>query len=238
MKKQTTNYSGLFLILLGGLALVQATLFPVLGWDFSFWRFWPLGVGAIGLAFIAAPFIFTDQPGLKALFIPGFPVLVVSALLLWGSLFNVWAVWEYFWPMILLGLAVGFLATSVFWQNVWLMIPAIIIGMNGLMFQFCALTGLWDAWAILWTLEPLAVGLALLVASRGKQPGLMWVGLTMIGVSVGAFALMSLTLSGWVSMLGAGLLILAGGGLLVRGRTPLFLVEKSPKEELYDGLKY
>lgn len=238
MKKQTTNYSGWFLILLGGLALLQATLFPVLGWDFSFWRFWPLGVGAIGLAFVAAPFIFTDQPGLKALFIPGFPVLVVSALLLWGSLFNVWAVWEYFWPMILLGLAVGFLATSLFWRNVYLMIPAIIIGINGLMFQFCALTGLWDAWAILWTLEPLAVGLALLVASGGKERGLMWVGLTMSGVSIGAFALMSLTLSGWVSMLGAGLLILAGVGLLLRGRMPLFLVEKSPKEELYDGLKY
>lgn len=237
MKKKTTNFSGLFLIFLGGLALLQATIFPRLGWDFSFWRFWPLGIGAIGLAFIAVPFIFTDQPGLKALFIPGFPVMVVGGLLLWGSLFNAWGVWQYFWPMILLGLAVGFLATSVFLRNVWLMIPAIIIGSNGLMFQFCAVTGLWDAWAILWTLEPLAVGLALLVASGGKQPGLMWVGLAMSAASVGAFALMSLTLSGWVSMIGAVMLILAGVGFLVRGRAAVFLEEKSPKEKLFDGLK-
>lgn len=238
MKTRTTNTSGWILIALGSLALLQATLFPVLGWDFSLWRFWPVGLGAVGLAFIAAPFIFADQPGLKALFIPGFPVLVVSALLLWGSLFNFWGIWQYFWPMILLGLAVGFLATAVFWQNIWLMIPTIIIGVNGLIFQFCALTGLWDAWAILWTLEPLAVGLAFLVVSRGTQPALLWLGLALSAVSVGAFTLMSLTLSGWASLLGAAMLILAGVGLLVRGRAGLFLIEKSPKEELYDGLKY
>ncbi|WP_420645632.1 hypothetical protein [Candidatus Leptofilum sp.] len=237
MPKKTSNYSGLFLILLGGLALLQATVFPHLGWDFSLWRFWPLGIGAIGLAFIAAPFIYTDQPGLKALFIPGFPVMVVSALLLWGSLFNALGVWEYFWPMILLGLAVGFLASSLFLRNVWLMIPAIIIGMNGLIFQFCTLTGLWGAWAILWTLEPLAVGLALLVASQGKNLGLMWVGLAMSAVSVGGFALMSLTMSGWVSSFGAILLIVAGIGLLARGRAHVYLKEKSPDDLLVDKVK-
>ncbi|WP_420629646.1 hypothetical protein [Candidatus Leptofilum sp.] len=237
MTKKTTNYSGLFLILLGGLALLQATIFPQLGWDFSFWRFWPLGIGAVGLAFIVAPFIYTNQPGLKALFIPGFPVMVVGTLLLWGSLFNAWGIWQYFWPMILLGLAVGFLAASVFTRNVWLMIPAIIIGMNGLIFQFCALTGLWGAWAILWTLEPLAVGLALLVASGGKNPGLMWTGMALSAASVGGFALMSVTLSGWAGSLGAILLIVAGIGLVARGRGPVYLKEKSPDDLLVDKVK-
>lgn len=237
MKTKTTNYSGWFLIALGGLALLQAVLFPRLGWDFSIWRFWPLSIGAIGLAFIAAPFIFTDQPGLKALFIPGFPVMVTGALLLWGSLFNAWGIWQYFWPMILLALAVGFLAASLFLRNVWLMIPAIIVGMNGLIFQFCALTGLWGAWAVLWTLEPLAVGLALLVVSGGKNPGLMWTGLGLSGGAVVAFALMSLTLSGWAGSLGAILLILAGAGLIAHGHKPMMIKEKSPKEELIDGLK-
>jgi hypothetical protein len=31
--------------------------------------------------------------------------------------------------------------------------------------QFCALTGLWNAWAVLWTVEPLSVGLSLLAVS-------------------------------------------------------------------------
>ena len=237
MKKQTTNFTGLILILLGGLALLQATIFPLLGWDISLWRFWPLGIGAIGLAFLAAPFIFPGQPGLKALFIPGFPILVVSSLTLWGSLFSAPGVWEYLWPMVILGLAVGFLATSVFLGNVWFMIPAIIIGMNGLILQFCAATGLWNAWSILWTLEPLAVGLALLVASGGKRPGLMWAGLILCGIAVGAFSLMSFVLSGWVSVLGAVLLIVTGAGLLVRGRAPMMIKEKSPDEKLVDGLK-
>jgi hypothetical protein len=237
MKKQTTNYGGLILILLGGLALLQATIFPLFGWDFSFWRFWPLGIGAIGLAFIAAPFIFTEQPGLKALFIPGFPVLVVSVLLLWGTLFNVWGIWQYFWPMILLGLAVGFLVTSIFLQDIWLMIPAIIIGVNGLLFQFCALTGLWELWAILWTAEPLAFGLALLVVSAGKRPKLIRAGLIVSAVAVGAFSLMSFVLSGWVSVVGAVLLIVVGAGLVVQGRAPIFLKEKSPDEKLIDGFK-
>lgn len=238
MKKRTKNYSGWLLILLGGLALLQATVFPAWGWDFSFWRFWPLTIGALGLAFIAAPFIYPEKPGLKGLFIPGFPIMVVGALLLWGSLFNAWGIWEYFWPMILLGLAVGFLAASLFMRNVWLLIPAIIIGVNGLIFQFCALTGWWEAWAILWTLEPLAVGLALLVTSGGnKNPGLMWTGMTLCAVAVGGFALMSLTLSGWASSLGALLLIAAGVGLLARGRAPIYLKEKSPEDLLVDETK-
>ncbi len=237
MKNNTKNYSGWFLILLGGLALLQATVFPAWGWDFSFWRFWPLSVAALGLAFVAAPFLSSKQPGLKALFIPGLPIMVVGALLLWGSLFNAWGVWQYFWPMILLALAIGFLAASVFMRNIALMIPAIIVGMNGLIFQFCALTGLWSAWAVLWTLEPLAVGLALLVVSGGKNRGLMWTGLGLSGGAVVAFALMSLTLSGWAGSLGAVLLILAGAGLIAHGRMPLMIKEKSPKEELFDGLK-
>ena len=237
MKRKTSNSTGLILIILGGLALLNATIFPLLGWDFSLWRFWALGVAAIGLAFVAVPFIFPEQPGLKALFIPGVPILVVSSLLLMGSLFRAWGVWEYLWPTVILGLAVGFLATSVFQRNIWLMIPAIIIGINGLIFQFCAITGWWDAWAILWTLEPLAVGLALLVASGGKRLKLMWSGLILCGISVATFSLMSLVLTSWGGVVGAALLIIVGAGLLARERMPILLKEKSPDEKLVDGFK-
>jgi hypothetical protein len=46
---------------------------------------------------------------------------------------------------------------------------------------------------------------------------------------------MSFVLSGWVSVVGAVLLILAGAGLIAHGRTPLVLKEKSPDEKLVDG---
>lgn len=238
MKNRQANYGGLILILLGGVALLNSAVGTLFGWHFGLWRFWPLLVSALGLSFIAAPILFPRRRGLKALFIPGFPILITSSLLLLGSIFNVWGVWEYLWPLIVIGLAVGFLVSAVFMRNIWLMFPAIIVGVNGLILQFCAATGLWHLWAILWPLEPLSVGLALLVASAGVRPKMIWAGLIVCLISVGLFSLMSLVLSGWVSMVGAVLLILAGAGLIAHGRAPMMLKEKSPKEELIDGLKF
>jgi hypothetical protein len=136
---------------------------------------------------------------------------------------------------VVLGLAVGFLVTAVFARNRWLMMPAIIIGVNGLIFQFCAITGLWDWWSILWTLEPFAVGLALLAASGGTRPRLIRAGLIVCVAAVGFFSLMSFVLSGWVSVVGAALLIVTGAGLIAHGRTTMVLKEKSPDEKLVDG---
>lgn len=236
MKKRQVNYGGWVLILLGGLALLNGTLAPLFGWTLGLWHFWPLLVGVLGLGFVAAPVLFPRQRGLRGLFIPGFPILVTSSLLLLSSLFNIWGIWAYFWPLIIIGLAVGFLVSAVFMRNIWLMIPAIIVGMNGLIFQFCTVTGLWELWSILWVLEPLSVGLALLVASAGVRPKMVWAGLIVCLISVGLFSLMSLVLSGWVSMIGALLLIVAGVGFILRGRSPMPLKEKSP-EEVLDGLK-
>lgn len=238
MEKRTANISGMLLIGLGGLALVHTTILPLLGWEYGLWRFWPLFVSAVGLAFIAAPFIFMERRGLKSLFIPGMPILVVSMLLLWGSVFNAWGIWDHFWPMVILGLALGFFAASVFMRNIWLMIPAIIIGMNGLIFQFCAITGLWDLWAILWTMEPLSVGLALMVASAGKRPKLMRASLIVSTIAAIFFSLMSFVLSGWVSIVGAALLMATGAGLLFRSREPLYLKEKKPDEKLVDAIEF
>ncbi|MEJ2747005.1 MAG: hypothetical protein P8183_03685 [Anaerolineae bacterium] len=234
MEKRTVNFSGILLVVLGGLALLHTTILPLLGWEYGLWRFWPLFVSAVGLTFVAVPFIFMERRGLKALLIPGLPILVVSMLLLWGSIFNAWGIWDYFWPMVVVGLALGFAATAVFMRNIWFMIPAIIIGVNGLIFQFCAITGLWDLWAILWTMEPLSVGLALIVASAGKRPGLMKAGLIVSTIAAVFFSLMSFVLSGWVSVVGAVVLIVAGAGLLVRGREPILLQEKMPDEKLVD----
>jgi hypothetical protein len=236
MEKRTSRVSGILLVGLGGLALLHTTILPMLGWDYGLWRFWPLLLGGLGLSLIALPFVYQQRRGLKALFIPGMPILVISSLLLWGSLFNGWGIWDYFWPMVVIGVAMGFFATAVFMRNIWFMIPAIIIGVNGLIFQFCALTNLWELWSIFWTAEPLAVGLALIVASRGERPGLMRAGLILSVLAAIFFSMMSFLLSGWVSVVGASLLILTGLGFLARGRGQLFLAEKMPDEKLVDAL--
>ncbi|MCB8966811.1 MAG: hypothetical protein H6660_07925 [Ardenticatenaceae bacterium] len=231
MEKRATNLSGILLMALGGLALLHTTILPMLGWEFGLWRLWPMLVGAVGLGLVGTAVILPR--GFKPLFIPGMPVLAVGSLLLWGSLFGWGGVWAHFWPLVVIALAVGFLLTAVFMRIIWFMIPAIIIGVNGLLFQFCALTGLWQSWAILWTLEPLAVGLALLAASSGHRRGLVTAGLTLLTISLAAFSLMSFILSGWVSIVGALALILGGVFLLARGRIALPL-EKPTKEKLYD----
>lgn len=238
MEKRATNISGILLITLGGMALLHTTILPMFGWEFGLWRLWPMLVGAVGLALVSMP-ILMPQPGFKPLFIPGVTVLVTGSLLLWSSLFNWWGVWATFWPLLIIGLAIGFAMTAVSMRIIWFMIPATIIGLNGLIFQFCTLTGWWHSWSILWTLEPLIVGMGLLIASSGHRRGLINVGLILATISLATFSLMSFLLSGWVSFVGAFALIAGGLILLVRGRTApdLILVdEKSPKEKLYDSL--
>lgn len=225
MKQQTTNqqsnspyFAGLFLILLGSLALLQALVLPLFGWHLQLWRLWPVTPVAGSLFMLLAPFMWHNNSGLKGLFIPGFPLLTISAMLLASSVFNWWGVWAIFWPAILVALALGFATSAVFMRNIWLLIPAVIIGTNGLMFQFCALTGWWEAWAIFWTIEPLAVGLALLITSAGHRRELITAGLILSAISFVLFSIMSLALSGWVSILGASLLIFTGTALLLKGR--------------------
>lgn len=219
VKQQNFSYfAGLFLILLGSLAFLQAVVLPLFGWHLQLWRLWPLVLVAGSLFMLLAPFIWNSNAGLKGLFIPGFPLLTISSMLLVGSIFNGWGVWATFWPAILVALALGFATSAVFMRNIWLLIPAVIIGTNGLMFQFSALTGWWGAWAIFWTIEPLAVGLALLITSAGHRRELITAGLILAAISFVLFSVMSLALSGWVSVLGASLLIFTGTALLVQGR--------------------
>jgi hypothetical protein len=161
---------------------------------------------------------------------------MVSLLLLWGSFMN-WDVWAYFWPMILLALAFGFAATAVFMRIVWFLIPAIKIGVLGMVLQFTAVTGWWDTWAVLWPALPLSTGLALLVCGHlAQKRGLITAGTIVSLLSVGLFVMMTTILSGGVGVLGAVVLIGSGGVLVLRGlvagERPLVLKEKEIEEKL------
>jgi hypothetical protein len=221
MNRQFSLLAGIILILMGILALMFTLPMPILGpnvWRWGAWRLWPLAVVSVSAFFVLPPLLVRGWRALGALFIPGMPILTTGAILLFASVFDLWGAWEWLWPLEVLALAEGFLFATIYTRVIWLAIPAIIIGANGLVLQFCALTGLWEAWAVLWLVEPLSVGLSLLVISAMRRWfGLFVAGLIVCGLAGLGLVGMTAILSEWwpVSLLGSGVLILAGFLLLL-----------------------
>ncbi len=86
-------------------------------------------------------------------------------------------------------MAAAFVLMAVFLKVPWLMIPASILGFTGLVLQFCAATGWWSSWAVLWTVEPFAVGLPLLLIGIAKKiEGVKLAGIILCGLAGLAFA--------------------------------------------------
>jgi len=195
MNRRFSILVGIILILMGGLSLAFNLVVPALGtnvWYWGGWQLWPLVLVGGGLLFVLSPFLARGKRGLGGLFIPGLPILTTGGILFFVNLFDAWEAWEWLWPLQVLALALGFLFAAIYMRSIWLLIPAIIIGANGALFQFCAVTGLWDVWAVLWTIEPLAVGLSFLVVSAGKRSvGLFIAGLILCGL--GGIGLMGMT---------------------------------------------
>jgi hypothetical protein len=197
---------GLALVLIGGLSLLGNTLLAM-----QAWRLWPLTVIVAGLALTLPGFVGLKRRGFGSFFIPGIPLLTTGGILLFASLFQRWNVWELAWPLEVLGLAVGFTLAALFMRVAGLAIPTLIIGVNGLVLAFCNLTGLWEAWAILWPLEPLAVGLGLLiVGAANRSSGAKVAGLILTGIAgVGFF------IASFISVFNGTLLRFAVPGMLV-----------------------
>jgi hypothetical protein len=85
-------------------------------------------------------------------------------------------------------------------------------------FQFCAVTGFWESWAVLWAIEPLAVGLAFLIVNlKARLNGLFIAGAILCAVAAFGMIGMSALFPGWVliSALGPATLLFVGFLLLV-----------------------
>ena len=215
MERRMLFIVGAALVLLGVLSLLIAGGLSLLGFDLGAFvlRLWPSLVTAVGLCFVVPPLLVRGKRGLGALFIPGMPILTTGGILMLASVFNVWRVWAWLWPMELISLAMGFLFAAVYMRLIWLLIPATIIGLNGMVFQFCAVTGLWHWWSVLWVIEPLSVGLSLLaIGVRKDIAGLRTAGLILCGLAAALFMLMLIVLGAWLplGLMGPGLLILVG----------------------------
>ena len=221
--RPVTLVFALFLIFIGAAALLLNTGFSIFGTHLSSWRLWPLFIVGLGLVFAVAPLLVRNRPGLGGLFIPALPILATGTLLGMGSILKMWFIWSYLWPLEILSLALGFIFFAIYSRNIWLLIPALYIGANGAVLQFCAITGWWASWAVLWTIEPLCVGLMLLlIAFKSRSLVVMTVGLVISAFSLLAAASMSTLLLDnnlWqvASSLGALCFILAGAGLLLLG---------------------
>lgn len=222
MQKKISILLGIILVLMGIAAMIFSLAIPVLGlnlWFLDAWRLWPLLVIALGALLVLPPLFVRGRPGLGLLFIPGLPTLATGGILLLASVFNWWGVWSWLWPQLVLSLGVGFLLAALYSRMIWLLVPAFVFGANGLLMQFCAITGLWEIWAVLWTIEPLALGLAFLVIGVKKQSaGPFLAGIILCGLAgvalIGMTAILALSTfwSGlWlVSLFGPAILIVAG----------------------------
>jgi len=222
MNRQFSILLGVALILAGIGGTVYNLLAPLLDWDawhWGAWRLWPLIVISIGAFLMLIPLMVRGQRGLGVLFIPATPILTTGGLLLFSSVFNVWSAWTWLWPLLVLAAAAGFLLAAVYIRTLWLVVPAIIIGANGLLFLFCAVTKMWTVWSVLWTIEPLSVGLALMVVSvdRRVSPWLFWAGAITCGLAGLGLVGMTTIISDWwlINLSGPVILMLAGFLMLV-----------------------
>ena len=202
------------LSLIFGLALVAIGIISLLGNTIlttQAWRLWPLTVIIAGIALTIPGFFGMLRRGFGSFFIPGIPVLTTGGILLFASLFDRWNVWGIAWPLEVLGLALGFALAAIFMRVAGLAIPAVIIGVNGLMLAFCNLTGLWSAWAILWPIEPPAIGLGLLIVGVfNRSAGVKLAGMILTGIAGAGFFIAS-----FISVLNGSLLRFAAPGLLI-----------------------
>ena len=244
MQKKASLLIGVTLILLGILALAGNLLIRAAGNGLMLgFRAWPIFVVGAGLLFCIPPFLFPRQRGLSGLFVPGIPALTTGVLLFIASVTGYWSIWSYLWPLEVLSVAAAFVLMAIFLKVPWLMIPASIVGFTGLVLQFCAATGWWSSWAVLWTVEPFAVGLPLLLIGIAKKiEGVKLAGIILCGLAGLAFAAMSslLVTSLWITRLIGPALVLGLGIILVvsaLGRrsadngTPIMEKPAEPKPE-------
>jgi len=192
------------------------------------WKIWPAVVILIGVGLTIPGFFGISRRGLGSFFIPGIPVIVTGAILLYASLTNHWDVWAVAWTLEILGLALGFALATIFMRVPALAIPAFIIGINGAMLAFCAATGLWQSWAILWPIEFLAVGLGLLALGLANHStGVKTAASILFTIAGGGFfisAFVSTFNNNGILKFAVPVMLLVTGLLL----TGTFLLNKSP----------
>jgi hypothetical protein len=193
------------------------------------WKLWPIIILLAGVGLTIPGFLGFARRGFGAFFIPGLPVLTTGGILLYASLTGNWGVWAVAWPLEILGLAIGFVLAAIFMRVPGLAIPAFIVGVNGALLGFCAMTGLWQSWAILWPMEFLAIGLGLLVLGMANgSAGVKTAASVLFTIAGGGFLIttfISAFNNNVILKFAVPIMLLVTGVLL----TGTFLTNKSPE---------
>ena len=192
------------------------------------WKLWPIIVVLAGIGLTIPGFFGISRRSFGSFFIPGIPVLTTGGILLYASLTNNWGVWSAAWPLEVLGLALGFALAAIFMRVPALAIPAFIIGVNGVMLAFCAMTGLWQSWAILWPIEFLSVGLGLLTLGiANNSAGVKTAASILFTIAGGGFFISTFisTFNQGILKFAVPVMLLLTGVLL----TATFLMNRSPE---------
>jgi hypothetical protein len=193
------------------------------------WKLWPVMIVLAGVGLTIPGFLGISRRGYGSFFIPGIPVLTTGGILLYASLTNHWNVWAVAWTLEILAFALGFALAAIFMRVPGLAIPAFIVGINGAMLAFCAVTGLWQSWAIMWPIEFLSVGLGLLILGiANHSEGVKTAASVLFTIAGGGFfitAFMSTFNNNAILRFAVPVMLLVTGVLL----TATFLLHRSPE---------
>jgi hypothetical protein len=223
MNRSNSLMAGIVLIALGALALFFS-LSGVNLW-YASWRWWPTVIIGFGVLLALLP-IFIRKRWMGSIYIIAAPIIATSILLLISMTSGQWFLWARWWPIEVLSLALGFALAALYAREAWLAVPAIFLGVNGSIFLFNMLVGQWYLWKVLWILQPLSLGLALLFIGVVKHSAVTFgFGAALSVMSACLAALMTPIFrdtAQFAGSLGAVTLIVVGGAFLLWNvrRTP------------------
>ncbi len=184
-RSSSSLIAGSILIGLGLLALF-ITLSGIDLWTAS-WRWWPTAIIAFG-AMIALLPLFIRKRWMGLLYVIAAPIIATGVMLLISMTSGQWFLWLRAWPIGLLSVALGCGLAALYAREVWLMVPAMFLGVNGGLFLFNMFYGEWYLWKVLWIAQPLSLGLALLLVGVVKHSRVT------LGIGI-AFSVMSIFFS-------------------------------------------
>lgn len=225
---------GAILIAIGILSLF-GNFFTFMNWDNA----WPLIVIGVGLAFFLGMFLGGRTAG--GLAIPGSVIATVGLILLYMNNTGRWEAWAYAWALIISGVGVGILINGAWSDRPDLRkqgLDTIVSGLTlfllfGVIMEFVFSAAgvstygnplLWSGLLILLGLFLLVTRLLRIGRTEGGQVDLFWPIIMMgVGVIAGLAYLNLLPTENLWSVLSLWplFLIVAGIGILLRGRSPL-----------------
>jgi hypothetical protein len=229
-RSSSSLITGSILIGLGVLALF-ITLSGIDLWTVS-WRWWPTVIIAFGALFALLP-VFLRKRWMGLLYIIAAPIVAIGIMLLISMTSGQWFLWARWWPIGVLSVALGFVLAALYAREVWLLVPAIFLGVNGGLFLFNMWYGQWYLWKVLWIAQPLSLGLALLLVGVVKHSGVtLGFGIAVSVMSIFFSALMTpifYDTARLTGSMGALTLVAMGGALL------LWNMRRTPKTAALTG---